>query len=254
MDVFCFDFDGVICDSAPETAVTAWRGCRELWPQPGGELPAALQERFCRLRPVLHTGYEAIPLMRLIELGEASDAEMLDDFPSLREALMTQQGLAAARLQELFGAIRDRQIEQDAAQWLEWNRFYPGSGELLVQAIARHPTYVITTKQRRFAALLLSHNGVTLPEERIFGLEERRPKPAILQALLQRDEYGGAMFHFIEDRLETLESVIAEPALASVRLYLADWGYNTPRQRESAARQQRIRVVSLAQFRAAHGL
>ena len=254
MDVFCFDFDGVICDSAPETAVTAWRGCRELWPLPGVDLPVALQERFCRLRPVLHTGFEAIPLMRLIERGDHDDAEILDRFPELRDALMTQHDLSAERLQAVFGSIRDRQIEQDADQWLEWNRFYPGMSDLLAHSIARHPTYVITTKQRRFASLLLAHNGVRLPEERIFGLEENRPKPAILESLMRRPEHDGATFHFIEDRLETLQSVIDAPALTQVRIYLADWGYNTPLQRESATRQSRIHVVSLAAFRAEHDL
>ena len=56
--------------------------------------------------------------------------------------------------------------------------------------------------------------------------------------------WSGAAFHFIEDRLETLVDVIGEPALAAVKLYLADWGYNTPAQRKEAAEISRIRVVS----------
>jgi phosphoglycolate phosphatase-like HAD superfamily hydrolase len=254
MDVFCFDFDGVICDSAPETAVTAWRGCRELWPQAGSEPPAPLLERFCRLRPVMHTGYEAIPLMRLIELGGADDAAIFEGFPALRDALVKSQELDTKRLQAIFGAIRDRQIEQDRAQWLGWNRFYPGTAELLNGALARDGSYVITTKQHRFAMLLLEHHGIALPAASVYGLEDNRPKPEILADLLGRAAHRGATFHFIEDRPETLDAVIAHPALGAVRLYLADWGYNTPRQREAAARQPRIRVVSLAQFKAATGL
>ena len=36
--VFCFDFDGVVCDSAPETALSAWNASRVFWP----ELPEPL--------------------------------------------------------------------------------------------------------------------------------------------------------------------------------------------------------------------
>ncbi len=254
MDVFCFDFDGVICDSAPETAVTAWLGCRELWPQHGGAadapatLPTALQERFCRLRPVMHTGFEAIPLMRLIETGEADDDALFADFPALRDRLMAREGLAHERLQHLFGAIRDRLIAEDEAAWLRWNRFYPGVGPLLAAAIARTPLYIVTTKQERFAALLLRNEGIALPPGRIFGLEAKRSKPEILAALLGRPEHAGATFHFIEDRADTLHDVIARDALRAVRLYLVDWGYNTPAQRREAAATGRIRVVSLREF------
>ncbi|HKJ00287.1 MAG TPA: HAD family hydrolase [bacterium] len=259
MDVFCFDFDGVICDSAPETAVTAWQGCRELWPAPGtsadpAPLPEALQARFCRLRPVMHTGFEAIPLMRLIEEGDVSDAQFLADFPALRDGLIAREGLRTADLQQRFGAIRDRLIAADQAAWLGWNRFYPGMGEALSAAAARGPAFIITTKQERFAALLLRHEGVALPPERIFGLEAARSKPELLQALLARPEHDGATFHFIEDRLETLQAVIATPGLGGVRLYLADWGYNTPAQREEAVAIKRIQVVSMQGFRAMHDL
>jgi len=33
---------------------------------------------------------------------------------------------------------------------------------------------------------------------------------------------------FVEDRLKTLQLVHQQPDLDAVKLYLADWGYNTP--------------------------
>lgn len=257
MDVYCFDFDGVICDSAPETAVTAWQGCRELWPTPevpATEPPAALRERFCRLRPVLHTGFEAIPLMRLIELGDAGDEAFFADFPSLRDGLIAAEGLVTHQLQERFGAIRDRLIAADPAAWLGWNRCYAGMGHVLASAVDAGPAFVITTKQERFAALLLREYGVALPPGHLFGLEVGRSKPEILTDLMERPTYQGATFHFIEDRLETLQAVIDTRALEAVRLYLADWGYNTPAQREQAKAAGRIRVVSRDTFRLMTGL
>jgi len=191
--------------------------------------------------------------MRLIEVGEATDDALLADFPALRDRLLAREGLGRERLQQSFGAIRDRLIAEDEAAWLGWNRFYPGVAPLLSGAIARNPVYIITTKQERFADLLLRHAGVALPPGRVFGLEVKRSKPEILQDLRARPEHAGATFHFIEDRADTLHDVIAKDDLRPVRLYLVDWGYNTPAQRAEAAATGRIRVVSLREFAAVLG-
>jgi phosphoglycolate phosphatase-like HAD superfamily hydrolase len=254
MEVFCFDFDGVICDSAPETALTAWNGCQEIWPDQTGAWSAALQERFCRLRPVLHTGFEAIPLMRLILDGARDDDSILRDFPALRDRLIAREGITQERLLAVFGAVRDRMIAEDEGQWLRWNRFYAGIAQLLQRAATRHPTFIITTKQERFVLLLCEHEGIELPAEHVFGLERKLTKPQLLGRLQEAPEHAGASFHFIEDRLETLKDVIADRALDQVRLYLADWGYNTPAQREEACALPRITIVSREGFARLHGL
>lgn len=253
MDVICFDFDGVVCDSAPETALSAWKGCRELWPE-GPEFSPDLQERFCRLRPVMHTGFEAIPLMRLLETDAADEAALFADFPAQRDALIQSEGLETARLQAIFGGMRDAMIAQHRDEWLRWNRFYPGMADLLAAALGRHETYIVTTKQERFVTLLLEHAGVSMPTDRIFGLERRRAKPEVLLELSADEGRRGRTFHFIEDRVDTLHDVMATAGLEAVRLYLADWGYNTPAQRDGAARTGRIQVVSVAAFRQALGL
>lgn len=246
MNVFCFDFDGVICDSAPETGLSAWTACAKLWPDRSGAWSDALQERFCRLRPVLHTGFEAIPLMRLIVDGHVSDDQVFENFESLRDELIEREGVSRERLLVEFASARDGMIARDESEWLRWNRFYPGIRELLANTLPREPLYIITTKQERFATLLLKHHGLDIAAERIFGLEKKLGKPEVLQLLMKRPELGAGTFHFIEDRLETLEDVIALPALNAVRLYLVDWGYNTAAQREEAGRIARIRVVSKA--------
>ena len=246
MDVFCFDFDGVICDSAPETALSAWQGGRALGYDFPEKLPEALQERFCRLRPVMHTGFEAIPLMRLIEAGQETDERLFEAFPALRDEVIAREKLSREQLQKVFGEIRDRWIEEDQESWLKMNGFYSGVGEALTAAIGNHPVFIITTKQERFVELLLGHHRIELTGERIFGLERKRSKPEILTELAGRAEFKTATLHFIEDRLEALESVIEIPALRPLTLYLADWGYNTPQQRRQAAENPRIEMLSLA--------
>lgn len=254
MEVYCFDFDGVVCDSAPETALAAWNACGVLWPASAAPLPGALQERFCRLRPVLHTGFEAVPLMRLIADGGADDAAILTGFDALRDEFVQRENLSEEKLKTVFAEARDALIEKDRAEWLKWNRFYPGIGEALTAAIKQHEVFIITTKQERFVELLLNHNGIELQMARVFGLEQNKSKPEILGELLHRQELAGGNFHFVEDRMDTLNHVVATPALEPVHLYLVDWGYNTPAHREEAKGSDRIRVVSMDELRAMQGL
>ena len=62
-------------------------------------------------------------------------------------------------------------------------------------------------------------------------------------------EYGETTpIWFIEDRLKTLETVKKQAGLENVTLFLADWGYNTIADQQSALKDDRIHRLSLAQF------
>jgi len=247
--VFCFDFDGVICDSAPETALAAWQVCGELWPEFARPMPDPARDRFCLLRPAMLTGWEAIPMMRLAATSPMPDERILAEFPAFRDAIMAEHALAPMDLRRRFGAVRDRMIAQDEEAWVRLNPFYEGMAELFTQAQRRHEVFVITTKPERFASLLLRRRGVEIESGRIFGLERERPKHEILVELMRQAELAGRTFYFVEDRLETLEEVRTNPNLADVRLILVNWGYNTPAQRKWAAGRG-IEVVSRQGLRA----
>ena len=90
--------------------------------------------------------------------------------------------------------------------------------------------------------------GVELPAGRVLGKEARRPKRATLRELVAGGD--AARMWFVEDRLATLRDVTAEPALAGASLFLAAWGYNTPKDREAAGRDGRIVLLALDRFAA----
>ena len=56
--ISALDFDGVICDSAVETGVTAWKAASQIWHDLDTLLPSQeLLEKFRLVRPVLETVY-----------------------------------------------------------------------------------------------------------------------------------------------------------------------------------------------------
>ena len=129
----------------------------------------------------------------------------------------------------------------DEAGWLSYNRFYPGVPEAMRALLARSRALIVTTKETRFVQRLFDQVGIDFPEAAIFGLERKRKKEAILQDFVDGGEY--AYVAFVEDRLATLQRVLAVPALAAVRLGFAQWGYTTLAQRDEAARTPGIRLL-----------
>ncbi len=238
MNVFALDFDGVLCDSATEMAVSAWRAGSQIWPDwHGPEPPGEYLERFRKLRPLLETGYQAILLMGLIE-REPSDEAITARFSILSERLLEATGYSRTEAIGLFGHTRDRWIAQDPEDWLSRHRFFPHAIDAFTRTTA--PVFILTTKPERFAKKLLEAQHIDFPSERIFGLDRGQPKEETLERLMERSEFKDARFHFVEDRLATLRRVMGRKRLNQIQLYLVDWGYNTPEDRDIARQTPRI--------------
>ncbi|XP_004306764.1 PREDICTED: uncharacterized protein LOC101294106 [Fragaria vesca subsp. vesca] len=261
-DLYALDFDGVICDSCGESSVSAVKAAKVRWPALFNGVDSALEnwvvDQMHVVRPVVETGYENLLLVRLLlemrvpSIRKSSVAEgltvegILEKWSVLKPVIMKEWGEEKDPLVNLFGKVRDEWMDQDMATWIGANRIYPGVSDAL--RFASSTIYIVTTKQSRFAdALLRELAGVMIPPERIFGLGSG-PKVEVLKMLQKKPEHQGLKLHFVEDRLATLKNVIKEPELDGWNLYLGDWGYNTEKERDEAARISRIQILQLFDF------
>ena len=245
--ILALDFDGVLCDGMREYFEAAWRAYRRLRPSVAAEPPAGLYESFARLRPLVESGWE-MPLVIHAVLAGADEPALLGDWRP--EAWLSEVGVSRDTIAAELDRVRDEWIAADEPGWLEYHRFYPGVIERL-RRLAGGPARVavVTTKEGRFARKLLLRQGVELAAADVVGKEARQPKREILRELIARHAVGdAAALWFVEDRLKTLEDVKRDRTLDGVRLFLAAWGYNTPEEREVARRDERIVLLSLAQF------
>lgn len=240
MEIFAFDFDGVVCDSSDETAHTAWRAARELWPQTfEGDIDSTFLERFRRCRPVIETGFELLPLVGLLQSG-VTENEILLNFERLCSEWIARWGSSPEELREVVGDVRDRWIEHDLDGWLAMHGFYSGVTEAIN---AMHSERcIITTKPHRFTVLLAEKAGLEVTEC-VFGLEAiaRGGKRSVIEKLLSE-----RTVHFFEDRLATLKEL---KDLKGVKLYLADWGYNTQTERREADSDDTITLLDPGAFK-----
>lgn len=243
--LFAFDFDGVIVNSASETGETAWRAAHTLWPDAMPPLPtAAYRARFPALRPVIETGFENVPLVALFVRG-VTDADILANFQALASDLIDKEKLDRDDLRRRFGRARDAWIESDPEGWLAAQSFYPG----VVDAIngLRAPRCIITTKEDRFTRLLVERAGLRVDANRIYALEsfENRGKRGVLQDLAV--EFPRSQLHFFEDRYPSLAKL---HDLERTSLYLVDWGYNTPAERDLSRSDPGVELLDATGFAA----
>ena len=235
---FAFDMDGVIVDSARECGITAWRGCVGLIAGADGTPPSeAAVADFCRVRPLLEHGFEALVLWWRLQLESVADmlgagADAAARMVRAREAM----GESVDELKARFKAARDAWIASDEPGWFAANGFYAPVVECLGTLVARRAeVYVVTTKSKEFARRLLDKVGLgAIDDAHLFGLSAKT-KAEILGDIAHgaQAQLGGGTCVFVEDRVETLHNVAAR-ARCATELVLAGHGYNTESDKRQA--------------------
>jgi len=192
-----------------------------------------------------------MPLVVRSLLQGISEADILANWGTLAKQQIEREGLNPADLSAAVDGSRDEWIAADLDTWLAQHRFYPGVVARLAQILQSDTAvYIISTKESRFIRQLLAQQGVDFPGDRLIGKEIRQPKAQTLRDLIQQHTHDGTppVVWFVEDRLKTLQTIQPQPDLAGVTLFLADWGYNTAAERDTAQQDPQIHLISLAQF------
>jgi len=243
--IYALDFDGVICASATETAISAWKSAAQIWDDISTPLPSKSHiEQFCQVRPVMGTGYESIMITRLLHDDE-SVSSIMANYQQKTQQVIDSHGLNVDQLKQLFGQTRDQWIQENRAEWIEMNPLFPGIKEKLQNLSKQGIWYIVTTKQERFVKKILTANQVELPADRILGLDRKMSKEVILTHLIQ--QHPAQTLLFVEDMLSTLLRVQNNDTLKSVKLALATWGYNTE-QDKILAKEHDIELIERDQF------
>ena len=242
------DFDGVICDGLIEYFATTKKTYHKIWQEDSETITDNLAQAFYQLRPVIETGWEMPVLLRSLVLGITPET-ILSQWHVIREQIIKQENLDKKVLSHTLDNIRDNWINNNLDDWLSLHRFYPGILAKLQEIINSNcHFYIITTKEGRFVKQLLEKQGIDLPANKIIGKEYKRPKYETLRLLRDTISQSDISIWFTEDRLKTLELVKQQPDLSQVKLFLADWGYNTELERKKAQQDPNITLISLQQF------
>lgn len=250
--ILALDFDGVLCDGIQEYFHSSQRVYCHFWPHSTTVDLLAYQSAFQQLRPVIEKGWEMPLLLRAIAGGITAE-EIHNHWPERRSQLLAKENLTPQQLSQKLDQVRDQWLENSLSEWLALHRFYPGVIAKLQSLLAQPQPifiYIVTTKEGRFAELLLKEQGIELGNLRVVGKECQQPKDITLAQILSRHQCAPEDLWFVEDLLPTLIKVSAHPHLEGLKLFLATWGYNTPALRQQAQQTPSIHCLSLKQFQA----
>jgi phosphoglycolate phosphatase-like HAD superfamily hydrolase len=249
--VLALDFDGVVCDGRAEYFEAARRAREVTWP--GANVPPHAAVRFAALRPLVESGWEMPLLLHAVAAGVA-EAAVADRASWMRtaNAMLAQTGFTPETLGRTLNDVRDQWFARNPEEWVAHHVMYEGVPERIEAALDDGVRVVIvTTKSERFARALLVAHSARLAALTVVGREPgRAPAKVDTLASLAQDHSlkHGAGLWFVEDFLDTLHSVRRAVGLGAVRLFLADWGYNTVQDRARVQRAPGISLLSLARF------
>jgi len=227
--IYALDFDGVLCDSVIETAISGYKIAQIVWTDmPKTSISLEMIEQFREVRPFLKTGYESVLILRLLHLG-LSVEKLCSRYSAHIQKLIDDDKLDINEIKKLFGKARDRWIEESLEEWIEMNPLFDGVVEFL-DTIDKKYCYIVTTKQERFVKYILEAHHIQIDDENIYGLDREMGKVEVLHLIRKRHPHNHIVF--IEDRLQALIEVLDDGGVDNISLKLVSWGYNTPLDRE----------------------
>ncbi len=251
MKILVLDFDGVICDSADETARAGWLAGSIIWPDwAKHDITPRFIREFRKLRPLLHTGFESIAILKAIE-EEYSIPFVKSNYHFLMRQIFTSTQYNFDELKDIMDRVRSDWIRINERDWLSRHRFFYGFDSFIPAAWKKYDAvYILTTKHGRFAKKLLDYAGIDFDEDFIIGLEKGKDKNESLKELIERYSEGDDPSDkpeviFLDDRFLTLEKVLKDPDLSSIKLFMPCWGYNYSEERYAAEEDERISLIEL---------
>ena len=246
--ILALDFDGVICDGLIEYFATTKKTYEQIWSQEQDIISNDFATSFYRLRPVIETGWEMPILLRALVL-KISEEDILNQWSEIAQKIVKEEQLETKEIASKLDTVRDSWIHANLDSWLSLHRFFPGVINRLAQIInSPIQLFIVTTKEGRFVSKLLEKQGIKLPTNSIIGKESKRPKYETLRLLRDNTSEDNPVIWFVEDRLKTLKLVQQQPDLQKVQLFLADWGYNTQKERSAIDTNKNLKLLSLEQF------
>ena len=251
MDILVLDFDGVICDSSDETARSGWLAGSFLWPEwAKHDITPQLTREFRKLRPLLHTGFESIAILKAIK-EKYSTPFIKSNYNMIMRQIFTSSQYNFDELKAFMSRVRKDWIRINEKNWLSKQRLYPGLKDFIPLAQKKYDSvYILTTREGQFVSLLLKYYGIDFDEENIIGLEKGKDKTEHLKDLLALAEGSGKKSKtwsvtFLDDRYLTLQKIIKDKDLDKVSLYMPCWGYNFSEERYAAGDEERITLLEI---------
>lgn len=222
-DYLYLDFDGVICDSVLEAFYCSYLAYHAI---PYTEDPSTYasdancsygvaKDIFFQYRPFIRSGQHLMLLQHCINRDIALHTQQ--DFETQLQHISAEQ-LQTWRNQ--LYTIRERMHSNRFSTYIALNTLYPHVQKHVHALSTCANAYILSTKRTDMIAIVLQHNQITWPSERIFSVD----KKGKITAIQERAHRRNTNIAFIDDHLPHILT-IEQGAQYGIDCFLADWGY-----------------------------
>jgi phosphoglycolate phosphatase-like HAD superfamily hydrolase len=212
--VYCFDFDGVLCDSVDECLTIAFSTYYRKEISNPNEIPTAIASFFRQKRHLVAPANDYYLLFEAFERG-ILDLDR-ESFNALKSSTVEERVLFGNRFFEYRA-----KLQNNLDRWLTLNRFYPQVEKILREDFPEF--YVVTTKDRDSVNHIAKHHRYIHKIAGVYSKElstDKRQLFTMLFADLQISPSSHRIV-FIDDNWEHLANV----APLDIDVYWAAWGY-----------------------------
>ncbi len=216
-ELLFLDFDGVLCDSLPETLVSSWIAYHEhvLGDRPAA-MPVDFRAGFSFLRPLIRSGEDYLLVQEIIDRGlTVADQAGFD-------RLLSEKGPGRMKeFKDFFYQARQDLLQKEPEYWFSLNPVFRPMQQALNSCRSKDRVYILSTKKSEFILKILKNNRMDFVSENVID-----SGPADKAGCISRimDDMSADKAYFIDDQLSHLQGVSDR----RIRLYLAAWGYVMP--------------------------
>jgi phosphoglycolate phosphatase-like HAD superfamily hydrolase len=212
--VYCFDFDGVLCDTMDESLITSYNAYFGGEAKSVSEIDSTLRDFFYAHRYLVRPAGEYHLLFHAFQRGETVIGK--DRFLQLKAAHAQEMKDHAER----FYAYRKR-FQKDLRSWERLHRVFPQCIDFLEKR--RHPFFIVTNKDKDSVLTLARHGGFLDRIIEIYSREMSIDKRLLMEKLM-KDHGLNPSTHLIV-YVDDHEGTLGEMKDLPLDLYLASWGY-----------------------------
>jgi FMN phosphatase YigB (HAD superfamily) len=237
-----FDFDGVLMDSLPEMAVTAYSTLKgelvtNLDQIPEGALTSYFRNRF-HIQPI---GDAPVFMNWCLEIGQFDHEKTLsqEEYDSILREIDEPVAQRTTRFFEMRGRFKKKDIDA----WLKLNTPVQPLWRLLAEK-QKGSLVVLTNKNREAVVALCNHFDLEISSDNVYSGDTGTTKIDNMKQIMQR--FNDSNYTFIDDSVKNLREIDEHfnKGKKAVELLFATWGYTGPNDVRLAA-SSGYRVVTI---------
>jgi len=221
-----FDFDGVLMDSLPEMAVTAYSTLKgelvtKLDQIPRGALESYFRNRF-HIQPI---GDAPVLMNWCLKTGQFDHEKVLSQ--EEYDSILRENDKPIVQRTAQFFEMRGQFKKKDIDAWFKLNAPVQPLWRLLAEK-NKGSLLVLTNKNREAVVALCNHFDLEISSDNVYSGDSGTTKIDNMQQIMQR--FKDSNYTFIDDSVKNLQEIDEHfnKEKKVVDLLFATWGYTGP--------------------------